>query len=295
MRLVNLVHPDRPDAGAIVTPRGYLPLTDVARAAGAAWPARVDDLLDAGALPALRAWLAANPGAADALPALPSVGRAPGGPRPGPLLRHPRKLLGVGLNYAEHAGDLGERRPEEPATFMKPATTIVGPGDEVVLPLQSERTTGEAELGVVIGRRCRDLDEDDAWAAVAGVTTIIDMTAEDILRRNPRFLTRAKSFDTFLALGPELVTLDEIGDPGALEVRTVLDGVVHRKNVVAHMMFSPRRLVAFFSQVMTLEPGDVISTGTPGAVVLRHGSTIGCAIPGVGEVACPVRDRKHPG
>ena len=287
MRLVNLVHGDRPDAAAIVTPRGYLPLADLARAAGAPWPDRLDALLHAGALPALQAWVAANG------PALAALPPAPADRRPGPLLRHPRKILGVGLNYAEHAGDLGERRPDEPATFMKPATTIVGPGDEVVLPLQSERTTGEAELGVVIGRRVRDLDEAEAWDAVAGVTTIIDMTAEDILQRNPRFLTRAKSFDTFLALGPELVTLDEIGDPAALEVRTVLDGAVQRKNVVANMMFSPRRLVAFFSQVMTLEPGDVISTGTPGAVVLRHGATIGCEIPGVGEIANPVRDRKH--
>ncbi|MDA0700133.1 MAG: fumarylacetoacetate hydrolase family protein, partial [bacterium] len=223
---------------------------------------------------------------------------APPERRPGPLLRHPRKLLGVGLNYAEHAGDLGERRPDEPATFMKPATTIVGPGDVVVLPLQSERTTGEAELGLVIGRRCRDLDDDGAMDAVAGVTTLIDMTAEDILQRNPRFLTRAKSFDTFFAFGPELVTLDELGGPDALaglEVRTLLDGAVARKNVVANMMFSPRQLVAFFSRVMTLEPGDVISTGTPGAVVLRHGATIGCEIPGVGGIACPVRDRKRVG
>jgi 2-keto-4-pentenoate hydratase/2-oxohepta-3-ene-1,7-dioic acid hydratase in catechol pathway len=289
MRLVNLVHPGRPDAAALRTARGDVLLSDVARAADRPWPDRLDALLDDGALPALQAWVAAHPAEVAALPI------APADRRVGPLLRHPRKLLGVGLNYAEHAGDLGERRPDEPATFMKPATTIVGPGDPVVLPLQSERTTGEAELGVVIGRRARDLDEDDAWDVVAGVTTIIDMTAEDILQRNPRFLTRAKSFDTFLALGPELVTPDEIGDPGALEVRTVLDGEVQRKNVVANMMFSPRRLVAFFSQVMTLEPGDVISTGTPGAVVLRHGATIACVIPGVGEIACPVRDRKHPG
>ena len=114
------------------------------------------------------------------------------------------------LNYAEHAGDLGERRPNEPATFMKPASTIVAPADEVVLPLHSGRTTGEAELGLVIGR----------------------------------------------------------------------------------MTSGPAALVAFVSQVMTLEPGDVISTGTPGAVVLRHGATIGCEIPGVGAIACPVRDRK---
>jgi 2-keto-4-pentenoate hydratase/2-oxohepta-3-ene-1,7-dioic acid hydratase in catechol pathway len=289
MRLVNLVHPDGPDAAALRTARGDVLLSDVARAAGQPWPDRLDALLDADALPALQTWAAANGPALEALPP------APADRRPGPLLRHPRKILGVGLNYAEHAGDLGERRPDEPATFMKPATTIVGPGDPVILPLQSERTTGEAELGLVIGRRARDLDEDEAWDAVAGVTTIIDMTAEDILQRNPRFLTRAKSFDTFLALGPELVTLDEVGDPAVLEVRTLLDGEVQRKNVVANMMFSPRQLVAFFSRVMTLEPGDVISTGTPGAVVLRHGATIGCAIPGVGEIACPVRDRKWTG
>jgi 2-keto-4-pentenoate hydratase/2-oxohepta-3-ene-1,7-dioic acid hydratase in catechol pathway len=289
MRLVNLVHPDLPDAAALRTGRGDVLLSDVARAADRAWPDRLDALLDAGALPALRAWVAEHPQTLAALPV------APADRRPGPLLRHPRKLLGVGLNYAEHAGDLGERRPDEPATFMKPATTIVGPGDAIVLPLQSERTTGEAELGLVIGRRVRDLDEDAAWDAVAGCTTIIDMTAEDILQRNPRFLTRAKSFDTFLALGPVLVTLDEIDDPASLEVRTVLDGEVRRRNVVANMMFSPRRLVAFFSQVMTLEPGDVISTGTPGAAVLRHGSTIACVIPGIGEIACPVHDRKAAG
>ena len=289
MRLANLVHPDRADAAALRTAQGHVLIADLARAAGADWPDRIDALLDAGALGSLQAWVAANP---DAIAGLPT---ADASWRIGPPLRQPRKILGVGLNYAEHAGDLGERRPDEPATFMKPATTIVGPGDEVVLPPQSERTTGEAELGLVIGRRCRDLTEGEALDAVAGVVPIIDMTAEDILQRNPRFLTRAKSFDTFFAFGPHLVTLDEVGELAALEVRTTLDGVAQRRNTVDNMMFSPRALVAFFSQVMTLEPGDVISTGTPGAVVLRHGATIGCAIPGVGEIACPVRDRKVAG
>ncbi len=286
MRLANLAHPDRVDAAALRTPQGHVLIADLARAAGADWPDRIDALLDADALGTLQSWVDAHPDAIEGLPTADASWRI------GPLLRHPRKILGVGLNYAEHAGDLGERRPDEPATFMKPATTIVGPGDEVVLPPQSERTTGEAELGLVIGRRCRDLAEGEALDAVAGVVPIIDMTAEDILQRNPRFLTRAKSFDTFFAFGPHLVTLDEVGELAALEVRTTLDGVVRRQNTVANMMFSPRALVVFFSQVMTLEPGDVISTGTPGAVVLRHGATIGCAIPGVGEIACPVRDRK---
>ncbi len=286
MRLANLAQAGRADAAALRTTRGHVLIADLARAAGVDWPERIDALLDADALGTLRAWVAGNPEAIAGLPTAAAPWRI------GPPLRQPRKILGVGLNYAEHASDLGERRPDEPATFMKPATTIVGPGEEVVLPPQSERTTGEAELGLVIGRRCRDVAEGEALGAVAGVVPIIDMTAEDILQRNPRFLTRAKSFDTFFAFGPHLVTLDEVADLAALEVRTTLDGVPQRRNVVANMTFSPAALVAFFSQVMTLEPGDVISTGTPGAVVLRHGATIGCAIPGVGEIACPVRDRK---
>lgn len=280
MRLVNL-----DPVAALVLPQGYVPLDALNAHAGSDWPITLPELLDGGRFGALHAWARREP---DALKDAPAVA----GARPGPLLRHPRKILGVGLNYAEHAGDLGERRPDEPATFMKPATTIVGPGDEVLIPPQSERTTGEGELGLVIGRRARRLGPDEALLAVAGVTTIVDMTAEDILQRNPRFLTRAKSFDTFLSFGPELVTLDEVGDLDTLLVRTTIDGVVHRENVVANMMFSPAYLVSFFSHVMTLEPGDVISTGTPGAVALRDGCTVGVEIDRVGALTNPVRDLK---
>ena len=139
-----------------------------------------------------------------------------------PLYRRPRKIWGIGLNYVEHAGDLSERAPtDEPASFMRPDTTIIGPGDEVVLPAQSERVTAEAELALIIGREARDVPEEDAPSVVAGFTTVLDMTAEDILRRNPRYLTRSKSFDTFFSFGPELVTPDEIEDVEALEVSTV--------------------------------------------------------------------------
>ena len=139
-----------------------------------------------------------------------------------PLYRRPRKIWGIGLNYVEHAGDLSESAPaDEPASFMRPDTTIIGPGDEVVLPAQSERVTAEAELALVIGREARDVPEEDAPSVVAGFTTVLDMTAEDILRRNPRYLTRSKSFDTFFSFGPELVTPDEIEDVEALEVSTV--------------------------------------------------------------------------
>ncbi len=280
MRLVNL----GPTA-ALVLPHGTVPLDALNAHADTDWPTALDALLDSGRFASFHAWVLRSDELLASAPAVPD-------PRPVALLPHPRKILGVGLNYAEHAGDLGEQRPEEPATFMKPATSIVGPDDEVLIPPQSERTTGEAELGLIIGTRARFLDEATALDAVAGVTTIVDMTAEDILQRNPRFLTRAKSFETFFSFGPELVTLDEVGDLAQLVVRTTIDGALHRENVVANMMFAPAYLVSFFSHVMTLEPGDVISTGTPGAVVLRDGCVVGCEIAGVGRLSNPVRDLK---
>jgi 2-keto-4-pentenoate hydratase/2-oxohepta-3-ene-1,7-dioic acid hydratase in catechol pathway len=210
----------------------------------------------------------------------------------GPLYRRPRKIWGIGLNYVEHAGDLEETAPsEEPASFMRPDTTIIGPGEDIQLPEQSERVTGEAELGLVIGREARDVSEEEAPAVVAGLTAILDMTAEDILRKNPRYLTRAKSFDTFFSLGPQLVTLDEVGEILNLTVATVLNGEVRRENVVSNMTFSPWYLVSFHSKVMTLLPGDIISTGTPGAVVIQDGDVVSCRIDGSESLSNPVRRR----
>ena len=207
-----------------------------------------------------------------------------------PLSRRPRKIWGIGLNYVEHAGDLSESAPaDEPASFMRPDTTIIGPGDEVVLPAQSGRVTAEAELAVIIGREAKDVSEEDAPSVVAGFTTVLDMTAEDILRRNPRYLTRSKSFDTFFSFGPELVTPDEIEDVNALEVSTVLNGDLRRTNTVSNMIFSVWWLVSFHSRVMTLLAGDVISTGTPGAVVIREGDVAECRISGFEPLFNPVR------
>ncbi len=207
-----------------------------------------------------------------------------------PLYRRPRKIWGIGLNYVEHAGDLEETPPsEEPASFMRPDTAIIGPGEEIRLPEQSERVTGEAELGIVIGREARNVSENEAPSVVAGLTTVLDMTAEDILRKNPRYLTRAKSFDTFFSFGPHLVTPDEVGEIGDLTVATVLNGEVWRENVVSNMTFSPWFLVSFHSKVMTLLPGDVISTGTPGAVEIRDGDVVSCRIDGFEPLSNPVR------
>ena len=200
----------------------------------------------------------------------------------------PPKIFGIGLNYREHAADLGAQQPSEPASFMKPSTAIIGPGDTIVLPAQSKRVTAEAELGVIIGKRCKHVREQDADSIVFGYVPILDMTAEDILQRNARFLTRAKIFDTFFSFGPVILTPNEVDDLPSLTVRTVLNGEVVKSNQIRNMSFSPTRLIAFHSDVMTWEPGDILSTGTPGAVAIRDGDVVECRIDGFPTLSNPV-------
>jgi len=190
---------------------------------------------------------------------------------------------------------LGAAYPSEPASFMKGDQTIVGPGDLIELPPESERVTAEAELGLVIGRKCRFVSEAEVPAYIAGYCLITDVTAEDILQRNPRFLTRAKNFDTFFSFGPELITPEEILDVMRLQVGTWKNGALHRENVVANMAFPPFYLVAYHSNVMTLFPGDIISTGTPGAVAIEAGDSVECRIAGLGVLSNPVSRRRGTG
>jgi 2-keto-4-pentenoate hydratase/2-oxohepta-3-ene-1,7-dioic acid hydratase in catechol pathway len=208
--------------------------------------------------------------------------------------RHPRFIWGIGLNYLAHARDLGAPHPDEPASFIKGDHTVIGPGERILLPPQSLRVTAEAELGLVIGRHAWQVDVDDALDHVAAVVCVLDQTAEDILQRNPRFLTRSKNFPTFLSFGPELVTLDEVratdGPDGLdhLEVATWRNGELHRADTVAGMAFGPAELVAFHSRMMPLQPGDLILTGTPGATVVEDGDVVECHISGVGRLVNPV-------
>lgn len=275
------------ETAAVVLDDRVVPLAKINKSFGTKWSTDLYSLLERGHLEDIRRWLSelSAVGLGEVSNEVVPLSRV----SYAPLYRRPRKIWGIGLNYVEHAGDLDETAPsEEPASFMRPDTTIVGPGDEVRLPEQSERVTAEAELAVVIGREAKDISEEEAPSVVAGFTTVLDMTAEDILRRNPRYLTRAKSFDTFFSFGPELVTLDEVGDVEKLEVSTVLNGEVRRTNTVSNMTFSPWWLVSFHSRIMTLLPGDVISTGTPGAVVIQEGDVAECRIGGFKPLVNPV-------
>ncbi|WP_313693002.1 fumarylacetoacetate hydrolase family protein [Halorarum halobium] len=212
----------------------------------------------------------------------------------GPFVDEPGKLFGIGLNYADHAADLSEDPPEEPASFFKPASAATGPGGPIRLPpergseVAAERVTAEAELAVVIGRTCRNVAVDAVDEVVAGFAPVVDVTAEDVLERNPRFLTRAKSYDTFLVLSPHLAVTGPGTDLEDVEVRTVVNDAVESRNVASNMHFSPRELVAFHSEVMTLEPGDVISTGTPGAHPIDPGDRVRAEVEGIGTVAADV-------
>jgi 2-keto-4-pentenoate hydratase/2-oxohepta-3-ene-1,7-dioic acid hydratase in catechol pathway len=207
----------------------------------------------------------------------------------GPLYRNPKRIFGIGLNYLDHAGDIGSAAPKGfPGSFFKMADTLIGPGDAIQIPAlkEAQRTTAEAELGIILGRDCRDIPEDRWLDVVAGYTTILDMTEESILKGNdyvqgnPRYLTIVKNFPTFFSFGPELVTPDEVPDVLKLEIQSVHNGEVHARNTVSNMMHKPSRLVSLHSSIQGWFAGDVLSTGTPRAFPIADGDTAECRIYG---------------
>ncbi|MCT2534186.1 fumarylacetoacetate hydrolase family protein [Aquibacillus koreensis] len=198
-----------------------------------------------------------------------------------PLYRRPRKIWGVGLNYIDSSEQSLEDVPySDPVSFMKPDTSIIGPEDNIQIPHQSKHTTAEAELAIIIGKECYDISEEESEGVIAGYTTAFDMTESKIHSENHRFLTRAKSFNTFFSFGPELITKGAISNVSELVIQTVLNGEKKHENTVMNMRYSPYFIVSFHSKVMTLLPGDIILTGTPGAVLIRDGDVVESHITG---------------
>jgi 2-keto-4-pentenoate hydratase/2-oxohepta-3-ene-1,7-dioic acid hydratase in catechol pathway len=198
----------------------------------------------------------------------------------------PPKIWCIGLNYRSHAEDIQAVQPEEPGSFMKPASCMFQPGGDIVLPPPdlSNDVDAEGELGVIIGRKCRFVPEDQIREVIFGYTTTLDLTALDVLRKNPRYLTRAKSFDTFFSFGPLIVTADEIPDVDALEVITEHNGAVCSRDFVRNMRARPFELVRFHSDYMTLHPGDLISTGCPKGARIRPGDSVRARIENIGPL-----------
>jgi 2-keto-4-pentenoate hydratase/2-oxohepta-3-ene-1,7-dioic acid hydratase in catechol pathway len=203
----------------------------------------------------------------------------------------PPKIWCIGLNYRTHADDIGAVQPEEPGSFMKPASCMIRPGGEIVLPPPriSNDVDAEGELGVIIGKQAKGVPAAEVGSVIFGYTTTLDLTALDVLAKNPRYLTRAKSMDTFFSFGPIVVTTDEIPDVGQLEVVTEHNGSVCSRDFVHHMRHSPFELVRFHSQFMTLYPGDLISTGCPKGARIKPGDRVRARIDGVGILDASVR------
>lgn len=277
------------EIATIVSPNGVVPVEEVNKKCGKQWPTDMLEIIQLGSLDEMTQWY--NSKGKEIVASLTAIPKDQA--NFAPLYRLPRKVWGIGLNYVEHAGDLAEKAPTgRPASFPKFDTTIIGPKDNIEIPTQSEKTTAESELGVIYGKKCKDVERQDWLSVVAGYTTIIDMTAEDILRLNPRYLTQAKNFDTFFSFGPELVTPDEVDNVMNLKVATVINGKIHAQNVVSNMTFPPDFLVSYHSKIATMLPGDIISTGTPRAVHINDGDVVECWIDGFESLKNPVVDLK---
>jgi len=208
---------------------------------------------------------------------------------------NPGKIICVGLNYADHAKEAGLPLPEYPTVFSKYSNTVNDPGGNIVLPKISAEPDYECELGVVIGRRAKNVSQADALSYVAGYLPFHDVSARDFQGRTSQW-TLGKTFDTFAPMGPALVTSDEVGDPHTLDIQLSIGGEVLQKSNTSNLIFKIDFLVSYLSAIMTLEPGDVIATGTPAGIggarnpkrFLKPGETVRIEIAKLGVLENPV-------
>ena len=180
-------------------------------------------------------------------------------------IERPGKIVCVGLNYRAHAEEQGRTPPEQPVLFAKWATSLIGPGEPIVLPSLSQAVDHEAELGVVIGARVRGVSAENALEAVRGYLCANDVSARDLQRREPQW-TRAKGADGFCPWGPWITTADEVPDPQSLQITTHVNGELRQDSSTSDLVFGPQEIVDFIAETCTLEPGDLILTGTPSGV-----------------------------
>jgi 2-keto-4-pentenoate hydratase/2-oxohepta-3-ene-1,7-dioic acid hydratase in catechol pathway len=276
MKLLTFLYEGQTHAG-VLTPHGVAPVQEINAKHGTRIPNDLLDIIRTGTQ-----GLDTND-----VPTLPMTEVTPRLP-----YAVPPKIWCIGLNYRSHAEDIQAVQPEEPGSFMKPASCMFQPGESIVLPPPnlSNDVDAEGELGVIIGRTCRFLQADQVHEVIFGYTTTLDLTALDVLRKNPRYLTRAKSFDTFFSFGPVVVTSDEIPDVDGLEVITERNGDISSRDFVRNMRTRPLELVRFHSDYMTLHPGDLISTGCPKGARIKPGDRVRARIEGIGTLQAQVTE-----
>jgi len=205
-------------------------------------------------------------------------------------MTRPGKIVCVGRNYADHASELGNVLPERPLLFLKPPSAVIDDGGIILLPPDSERVEHEAEIGFVIGKRLSRITRDQALEGIAGVTCVNDVTARDLQKLDTQW-TRAKGFDTFCPVGPRTVSLAEIGNYRDLEIICRVNGEEKQHGFASDMHFGIEELLVCISHIMTLEPGDLVATGTPSGVSqLSPGDVVEVEIPQVGVLANTVEE-----
>jgi 2-keto-4-pentenoate hydratase/2-oxohepta-3-ene-1,7-dioic acid hydratase in catechol pathway len=198
------------------------------------------------------------------------------------FLKHkPTKIVCVGLNYHNHAKELNMKTPRHPIIFLKPLTALIGPGDKIIYPKMSKRVDYEGELAIVIGKKCKNVSKKQATKYVQGFTCLNDITARDLQNIDGQW-TRAKSFDTFCAVGPRVVKLK---NPNNVKIQTFLNGKIKQDSNSNQFIFNVSEVISFISRVMTLFPGDIIATGTPpGIGPMKKGDTVEIRIEGIGSL-----------
>jgi 2-keto-4-pentenoate hydratase/2-oxohepta-3-ene-1,7-dioic acid hydratase in catechol pathway len=200
----------------------------------------------------------------------------------------PGKIVAVGLNYLDHAEELNLTLPDEPLLFLKPSTSIIGPGDPIILPPQSRRVDYEAELAVVVAKVARNVSYENARDYILGYSCLNDVTARDLQQKDGQW-TRAKGFDTFCPIGPWIETDIDSSD---LAISLLLNGEVKQESRTSKLIFDPFSLMEFISHIMTLMPGDVIATGTTSGIAsMKHGDTVEVRIEGIGSLINPVHGK----
>lgn len=213
----------------------------------------------------------------------------------GPPVPDPDKIICIGLNYADHANEAGLDRTEVPVFFTKFRNSLIGPTSPILLPRVSKQIDYEGELAVIIGTRCKEVSEQDALHYVAGYSIINDVSARDVQLRTSQW-TAGKALDTFAPMGPGIVPTSALPNPQALLLTTRVNGQVVQHASTATMLFSVATIVSFLSSLMTLEPGDIIATGTPSGVgfkrtpplFLQHGDVVEVEIEGIGQLRNPI-------
>jgi len=297
MRVVTYTRGAGPRAGLVMEDTVYDIQTSASFFRTADLPAGLGAILEAGGGPALRELGAKIESARRSGADLPlTCWAGMGEVRLVAPLARPPKIICLGLNYRDHAEEQGAKLPEVPMIFAKLPSAVVGPGQPIVIPKGSTHVDYEAELAVVIGRRVRRAVPKKALEAVFGYTILNDITEREIQKE--RFWLRAKGSDTFAPMGPWIVTADELGEPLDLKITASVNSRIVQSSSTRNLVFTPAEIIAYVTEYISLEPGDVISTGTPGGVgvfrtppvFLKAGDTVEVAVEGIGTLSNPVVD-----